>query len=125
MRLDPEDMLDAFQARVAEQTEQALRLSAELEQSEVAVRSPGGEVSVRVNSAGGLADLTLHPEADNMSRGELAALIVATSRRAQTALTAQVQELVSNLYGPDSDTAAFITEAYSSRYPALDDEETR
>jgi DNA-binding protein YbaB len=117
---DPEDMMRSFEARVSEQTRQALRLSTELEAAEVTVRSDGGEVTVRVNSAGGLADLRFHPEADALTRDELAELVMATSRRAQARLTAQVSELVSSVYGSDSGTAALVTDAYASRYPVPD-----
>jgi DNA-binding protein YbaB len=121
--LDPEDLMRSFAARVEEQTQQALRLSSELEAAEVTVRSDGGEVTVRVNSAGGLAGLRFHPEADALSRDDLADLVLATSRRAQARLTAQVSELVSSVYGAGSGTAALVTDAYASRYPTPDDDE--
>jgi hypothetical protein len=35
----------------------------------------------------------------------------------------QVSKIVSGLYGGGSETAAFITDAYASRYPAVDDSE--
>jgi hypothetical protein len=125
MPFDPDDMVDLFQARVEEQTQRALRFSAELESSEVTLRSPGDEVTVRVNSAGGLADLIFHRESDGLAREELARLVLATSRRAQAKLAEQVSELVAGVYGSESDTAALITESYASRYPSVDDESRR
>lgn len=122
MALDPEDVLRSLQARVDAQTQRALQLSAALEAAEITVRSIDGAVSVRVNSAGGLADLQIHPEADGLSRDELASLVLATSRRAQARLADRVGELVSSMYGADSSTAAFVTGAYTSRYPEPDDE---
>lgn len=123
MPIDPDDMIDSFQARVGEQTQQALQLSAELERAEVTARSSGGEVTVRVNSAGGLADLRFHPESDALTRDELARVVLATSRRAQAKLAEQVSALVAGVYGAGSGTAALVTEAYTSRYPSVDDEQ--
>jgi DNA-binding protein YbaB len=122
MPIDPDDIIDDFQARVSERTQQALRLSAELEQAEVMLRSSRGEVTVRVNSAGGLSDLRFHPESESLTRDELAALVLATSRRAQAKLAERVSELVAGVYGTGSGTAALVTEAYASRYPSVDDE---
>jgi DNA-binding protein YbaB len=121
--LDPDEMISSFQARVEGRTQQALQLSAELETAAVTARSDGGEVTVRVDSAGGLADLQIHPESDGLSRDELARLVLTTSRRAQARLAEQVSAIVSGMYGAGSGTAAFITDAYSSRYPAVDDGE--
>lgn len=123
MPIDPDDLIDSFQARVDEQTQQALRLSAELERAEVTARSSGGEVTVRVNSAGGLSDLRFHRESEALSRDELAMVVLATSRRAQARLADQVGALVAGLYGAGSGTAALVTEAYTSRYPNPDDEQ--
>lgn len=123
MPIDPEDMLGSFQARVREQTQRTLRLSAELEATEVSERSRGGEVTVRVNSAGGLAGLEFHAAADRVSREELARLVLETSRRAQARLAEQVGELVAGLYGAGSATAAMVTGAYAEKYPAPPEDE--
>jgi DNA-binding protein YbaB len=117
MPLDPIDLMTSFGARVEEQKQRALQLSAELEAADVAVRSDGGEVTVRVDSAGGLADLVFHSAAEALSRDELARLVLATSRRAQAMLAEKVGDLVSSLYGEGSGTAAFVVDAYASRYP--------
>lgn len=123
MPLDPADMIRSLEARVEEQKQRALQVSAELEAAAVTLRSPGGEVTVRVDSTGGLADLRFHPESDALSRDELARLVLATSRRAQSGLAERVSAIVSGTYGGGSDTAAFITDAYASRYPAVDEDE--
>ncbi|BCY05367.1 YbaB/EbfC family nucleoid-associated protein [Actinoplanes sp. L3-i22] len=125
MRFDPEDGLRAFQAQVEERTHETLRFSAELEAVEVTERSPGGEVTVRVNSAGGLTDLRFHPEADRVSREELARLVLDTSRRAQARLAERVGAMVAAVFGAESGTAALINEAYGKRYPAAGDSDER
>ncbi|MCU7725291.1 YbaB/EbfC family nucleoid-associated protein [Actinoplanes sp. KI2] len=122
MAPDTEDVLGSFEARVEAQTRLSLQLSAELEAAEVTLRSPNGEVTVRVDSAGGLSDLRFHPEAEAVSREELARIVLATSRQAQAKLADRVGELVSSIYGSDSSTAAFVTDAYTSRYPHAEDE---
>jgi len=126
MALNPEDALRSFELRAEAQVQRTLHLSAELEAAEVTVRSPGGEVTVRVNSAGGLADLRFHPESDRLSRDDLARLVLTTSRRAQAKLAERVAELTASLYGTGSGTAAFVSQAYASRYPPPEeDSETR
>ena len=111
MPLDPNQMINSFEARADEQTQRTLRLSAALETASVTLRSEDGGVTVRVNSAGGLDDLRLHPESDRLSRDEVAQLVLATSRRAQARLAEEVSQIVSSMYGGDSDTAALITDA--------------
>ena len=126
MALDPDEVVRSLEAHVEAQTQRALQLSAELESAEVSVRSPNGEVTVRVNSAGGLAGLEFHAGSDALSRNELAELVLATSRKAQARLAQRVGELVSGMYGASSSTTAFVTEAYTKKYPEPDDEsETR
>jgi DNA-binding protein YbaB len=122
MAPDLEEKLRSLEARAGDQRQRALRLSAELESAEVTVQSPDGAVTVRVNSAGGLTDPRFHPAAGRLSRDALAALVLTTSRQAQARLADRVGELVSGLYGPGPSTAAFVTDAYTSRYPAPDDE---
>ena len=118
----PEDELRSFELRAEAQLQRTLQLSAELEAAEVSERSPNGEVTVRVNSAGGLADLRFHPQADQVSRDALALLVLTTSRRAQAKLARRVGEITASMYGAGSGTAAFVTETYASKYPQPDDD---
>ncbi|MFI5492508.1 YbaB/EbfC family nucleoid-associated protein [Actinoplanes sp. NPDC051859] len=120
---NPEDDLRSFELRANAQLQRTLQLSAELEAAEVMVQSPNGEVTVRVNSAGGLADLVFHPESDRLVRDDLARLVLTTSRRAQAKLAERVSEITTSMYGASSSTAAFLSEAYTSRYPQPDDDD--
>jgi DNA-binding protein YbaB len=117
MSLNPDDDLRSFELRAEAQVQRTLQLSAALEAAEITVRSPKGEVTVRVNSAGGLADLRFHPESDRLSRDDLARLVLTTSRQAQAKLAERVGELTASMYGAGSGTAAFVSEVYASRYP--------
>jgi DNA-binding protein YbaB len=123
VQYDPEDVLRSIESRVEAQTRRSLQLSADLAAVEVTTHSENGAVTVRVNSAGGLTDLQFHREADNLSREDLARLVLAISKKAQAKLAERVAALVSSIYGGTSDTAALITDAYAGRYAAPDEEE--
>ncbi|AGZ39950.1 hypothetical protein [Actinoplanes friuliensis] len=71
----------------------------------------------------GLADLQINSASDDLSRDELARLVLATSEHAQARLAEQVSTIMPGMYSASSSTAVFITDAYSTRYPALDDGE--
>ena len=122
---ESEDALRSFATRAEAHTQRALQLSAEIEAVAVEAQSPGGEVTVRINSAGGLADLQLHAQSDGLSRDELAHLVLTTSRHAQAKLARRVDELVSRMYGPDSGTASLVSGAYAGMYAKTEDEQGR
>src|SRR5687768_4661523 len=122
MPIDPEDMLADWEQRVEQQAALTTELSQAMEQSSASAESRGGEVVVRVGSSGGLTDLRIADRAMTLPAAELAALIVETSQRAQALLAEQVNELVGQLYGPSSETAAFIGGAYSRQFPEPADE---
>jgi DNA-binding protein YbaB len=124
MNQSPEDLLRSFELRAAEHAERAQLLSRRLEQNSVTVRSPDGEVRVTVDSTGGLAGLRFGRAAGDVPLDRLADLVLETSRRAQAELAASMGELVSELYGPGSDTATFVSRTYAERFPAPDEEET-
>jgi len=63
MPVDPDGVIDDFQARVDERTQQALRLSAELERAEVTLRSSRREITVREAYA------SRYPSLDDESEG--------------------------------------------------------
>ena len=81
MAFDQDDELRSFERRAEEQVQRTLQLSAALEAAEVTVLSPGGEVTVRVNSAGGLADLQFHSKSDRLRHTPAATPSPTTTRR--------------------------------------------
>jgi hypothetical protein len=116
MSFAPDDLLRSFELRAAEQAARARRLSARMEQSAATVESPGGEVTLTVDSTGGLADLRFGAAAERLSLDRLAVLVLDTSRRAQAEIAKTMGDLVSEAYGADSATAAFVTGAYAERF---------
>ncbi len=120
---DPEDVLAGWEQRVAQQSALTAELSQRIENARASAESRGGEVAVTVDSSGGLAELSLSERAMRLSAGELAALVLDTSRRAQARLAQQVNEVVGGLYGADSSTAAFIGGAYAEKFPQPHDDE--
>jgi DNA-binding protein YbaB len=121
--LDPEDLLTNWQQRVEQQTSLTVELSERISQTTATAESTDGEAVVTVDNAGGLADIRLTDRAMRRTPGELSEIILATSRRAQAKLAQQVAALVKGIYGSDSDTASFITGAYTAQFPEPPDEE--
>ena len=80
-----------------------------------------------VDHSSGLADLRLSDQAMRLSAGELAQLILATSRQAQAVLARRVADLVAELYGAQSQTAAFVGGTYAAQFPepVADEDEER
>ncbi|HEV7899835.1 MAG TPA: YbaB/EbfC family nucleoid-associated protein [Planosporangium sp.] len=118
MSFVPEDLLRSFELRVEEQTQQAQRLSAQMQQSTATVESPDGEVTVTVDSTGGLSDLRFRSPAERLPLERLATLVLDTSRRAQAEMARKMSELVSEMYGSGSATAEFVSNAYAERFPS-------
>jgi DNA-binding protein YbaB len=116
MSFVPDDLLRSFELRAEEQAAQARRLSARIEQSTATAESPDGEVTVTVDSTGGLAGLRFDAAAERLPLDRLAALVLDTSRRAQAKIAKQVGDLVSETYGLGSPTADFVSGAYAERF---------
>lgn len=87
MAVAPEGMLRSFEQRVREQTQHAQQLSMHIQRPTVAVESPGGEVRVTVDEAGGLVNLRFGAAAERVSLDRLAELVVGMSKQAQGKLT--------------------------------------
>ncbi len=115
-----EDMLRSFELRVQEQTRHAQELSARIRGAAVTVESPGGEVRVTVDSAGGLSGLQFGSAAQRVPLERLAELVLAASRQAQAKLSGVMGDLVAQVYGRDSQTAQFVAGAYAQRFATPD-----
>jgi len=75
----PDDLLRSFEQHVEQQTQRALQLSNQIEQSTTTLESPGGEVRVTVDSTGGLAGLRFGGSGERLSLERLAELVLDTS----------------------------------------------
>ena len=125
--LDPEDAIAGWAERIEQQTALTTELSERLQQAAGSAESPGGEAVVTVDHSGGLAQLRLSERAMRLPAVELAEIILATSRQAQAVLARRVSELVGELYGAESETAAFVGGTYAAQFPepVKDEDEER
>jgi hypothetical protein len=76
-----------------------------------------GAVRVAVASNGVLTGLWLAERARDLPADDLAREILATMRRAQTALVAKVSAAVAETVGADSETGRAVLDAYVVRFP--------
>lgn len=72
--------------------------------------SKDGAATVTVNVSGALQQLAFGPKADQMSRAELAASVLATAHRAQAQAAQQLTAVMAPLIGTDSDAMKFLEE---------------
>jgi hypothetical protein len=122
---DPEGFLVDWERRVEQQTMLTTELSQRMEQNRASVESRDGEAVVTVDSSGGLTELRLTERAMRLPSDQLASIILDTSRRAQAKMAQQMVDVVSSLYGSDSETASFIGNVYTGQFPEQPEEEER
>lgn len=115
--------LDGMGYRVEEELRQAEQLRAQLHATRVDDTSSGGEVGVTVDSSGNLVGLWLTRQAMLMEPNELANTILTTTRSAQARLTTEIKEIASRIYGTSSESAEFITKAYTDQFQTQEDEQ--
>jgi DNA-binding protein YbaB len=93
--MEPEEMLADYRARVAGIAQRAQAARQEIAAVRGTETSSNGAVTVSVNASGALEDLSFGPAADDLSRPELAALVLRASRKARIrAATAGADALV-------------------------------
>jgi DNA-binding protein YbaB len=97
--MDPEQWLAQYDKRLTEVATRAKQASERLRQVGGTATSPRGEVEVRVDAAGGLADLTLTPAARTLESDELAQLILATTRQARHSVSNQIAGISTTYFG--------------------------
>lgn len=114
---DAEQMLRQFENQIEEQLAQASRLKDEMELVRVTAHSRAGDVEATVDSTGGLVDLHLTAAAMRRSPQELAAEVLAVTRDAQSELAARMGQVMAGVLGPGSETARFVTDTYTERFP--------
>jgi DNA-binding protein YbaB len=106
--MDPAQWLADYLERLERVAYGARTASANLREVGASATSPRGEVSVTVNAAGLLEEVTLAPAARRLEADVLAALITATAREAQRLATARMAEVMAGYLG-ESKALAEVT----------------
>jgi DNA-binding protein YbaB len=106
--MDAERRLADYRHRVDEIERRAIRAQQRLVAAAETATSSDGAVTLTVNPTGALLELTIGPRAEELSRVQLAAAILATARRAQAAAAQQAAEVMRPLLGEDSAAMAFL-----------------
>lgn len=88
----------------------AAEAKARLQRVAATATSPDGAVTVTVNTSGALQELSFGPRADELPRARLAAVVVATAKRAQVEAAQQLKGIMAPLIGDDSDAMKFLEE---------------
>ena len=88
----------------------AAEAKARLQRIAATATSPDGAVTVTVNTSGALQELRFGPRADELGHARLAAVVVATAKRAQVDAAQQMKGVMAPLIGTDSDAMKFLEE---------------
>lgn len=88
----------------------AAEAKARLQRIAATATSADGAVTVTVNTSGALQELSFGPRADELGRARLAAVVVATTKRAQVEAAQQMKGVMAPLIGTDSDAMKFLEE---------------
>lgn len=125
MSIDADDWLRDWERRIDDHTRQVQQLSDEIQATTVTLESRRGEAAVTVDSSGGLAGLRLTERAAYLAPDDLARVIMDTSRRAQAQMAQKMREMATSVLGPDSETASFISNVYTEKFPEQPEEDLR
>jgi hypothetical protein len=112
MTIDPEQLLVDHEARLDDVVRRAEQVRAGLDRVAVTERSGDGQVAVTVDAGGNVTDLRI---AAGRQGPELAQLILATMRRAQSRLVDAVQRTIPAEVGAPLMTE--LTDQYRRTYP--------
>ncbi len=97
--MDPAQWLADYQDRLERAAYGARAAAASLREVGATVTSPRGEVTVAVNAAGLLDDVTFTPAARRLEADALAKLVVATAREAQRLASTRMAEVMTAYLG--------------------------
>jgi DNA-binding protein YbaB len=109
--------LDRWAAEVAAKSVRYQRMQREVADVTVTASSPDGLVTVTVNAAGVLTDLRFTDRAAELAGSRLAALVLATMRRAQARITDRVAEVLRSTVGDDAVAVDAVVSSYRNRFP--------
>lgn len=106
--MDGRQWLDSYQHRLTDLKARADRAQAALAGVDGTAASPDGAVTVTVVPGGALRRLVFSERSEELSRVQLAALVVETAARAQAEADRRVNEAVAPLLGTDSEAMRVI-----------------
>ncbi|WP_020669106.1 YbaB/EbfC family nucleoid-associated protein [Amycolatopsis nigrescens] len=109
----PQQLFDAFEAKMAAAQQHANQMAAEMEQVTVGERSRDGQIAVEVDHLGNLTGLQIGAAA--RAKPDLAEEIMRTMRAAQSKLAEAVRTGVPSISG--SETEAEVVGRLHSMYP--------
>ena len=116
--------LDAQIAAAEAKLQRAKELETKVQNLKGRASSRRGEVSVTVDSSGGLSDLKLTDAATALTASDLAGLILETFHKAHRKVTESYVDIVNDEFGKDSPTArAAADEAWGRVTTDVDDED--
>ncbi|MEV6825503.1 YbaB/EbfC family nucleoid-associated protein [Amycolatopsis sp. NPDC051102] len=101
---------DPASAGMPEIARRAAEAKARLERVSATATSADGAVTVTVNTAGALQELTFGPRADELPRTRLAQAVLATARRAQVDAAQQLTGIMAPVIGERSEAMEFLKE---------------
>ncbi|HEY6424638.1 MAG TPA: YbaB/EbfC family nucleoid-associated protein [Pseudonocardiaceae bacterium] len=116
---DPDEaqrQLSQWAQGFADKAEQFGAMRAQVEQVQVTESSTDGAVRVTVDSSGALTDLALTDKIRDMASSEVAAQVMACTRRAQQRLAGRVREAMAATVGGEQQVIEHVVSGYRERY---------
>ena len=101
---------DPASAGMPEIARRAAEAKARLQRVSATATSADGAVTVTVNTAGALQELTFGPRADELPRARLAQAVLAAARRAQIDAAQQLTGIMAPVIGDRSEAMEFLRE---------------
>lgn len=116
-------VLDQMVAEAKAKAARYQEMRAGVEQVSVTESSSDGLVTVTVDASGVVTDLRLTDRIAEHSGDQVAAMMLATMRRAQSRLGERVTRIVQDTVGEDQAVLDKVTSSYHSRFPEPEPEE--
>lgn len=108
---DPEGYLEDFQRRTGAMREKADELQQAMSEGRATVRSEEGEVELTVNVSGGLEDIRFDREVRRLGAETLRELVLDTYRAATEQASRNLDAVMENVLGADSETMSVYRNA--------------
>jgi len=110
---DPEGYLEDFQRRTGAMREKAQELQQAMSEGRATVQSEEGEVELTVNISGGLEDIRFAPQVRHLGAETLRTVVLDTYRRATEQAGQNMDAVMENVLGADSETMSLYRDARS------------